>query len=346
METNHKYNKAIVFSGGGTRFAIYCGIFTALEDIGLKPDLIIASCGGAIAATIINSFQTNEERKAYLQSEELFEFIRNTQLTKEKMLNRIGWDCLKMIRSKDFAPHIENIFEKYLVDMPIDLEQYLPSLSSTFGLNIPSILIGSRVLFDKSAIGRIRNNKKLFRKVIFTDKNIAQYIDCEKIEIQSDNYFNSAIDSDIEIITDIPMITAMRISMSDMFYVQPVHYQNQYYMGGAVDLVPVELAQFMADFVILEKKREYSRMEESIVRAVFGFSGNQRLDEIKNKSIDYWINTSDDSQSLKGYYVQKKIDWLRFQVKMILPDSFQKFKEDMEFQWQYGYKKAAKLINQ
>ena len=34
-----------------------------MEDGGYTPDLIIGTCGGAMAAAIINSFETNSERK-------------------------------------------------------------------------------------------------------------------------------------------------------------------------------------------------------------------------------------------------------------------------------------------
>lgn len=49
--------------------------------------------------------------------------------------------------------------------------------------------------------------------------------------------------TDIEIMTDVPLHTAMRISLSDMFYASPVRYGGNYFTGGAIDLVPVELAK-------------------------------------------------------------------------------------------------------
>ena len=54
MEKLQKYKRAVVFSGGGSRFAVYGGIFSAMKDMGYEPDLIIGSCGGAMAASIIN----------------------------------------------------------------------------------------------------------------------------------------------------------------------------------------------------------------------------------------------------------------------------------------------------
>lgn len=336
----NKYNKVIVFSGGGTRFAMYCGMFAAMEDMRIAPDLIIGACGGAIATTVITSFETNQERKRYLQSEELYEFIRTTRLTKEKMLYRIGCYCLKKICTKENAPFIENVFDRYLVDMPQDITGQLPSLSSTFGLNIPSIIIGSEILFDPSDTGKTRNEKKLYRKVLFTDEVTARKINCDEIQIQSEDYTSGAIDSSIDLMIHVPMLTAMRISVSDMFYVKPVSYQDRYFAGGAIDLTPIELAQAIATHIIFEKKSHYTNMEESLVRAVLGFSGNKRLLDIDNSRIDHWIDTTDATQVLNGHYCKKKINWLKFQVSMTLPYSYQQFIEDMEMQWQYGYEKV------
>ncbi|MBE8727905.1 patatin-like phospholipase family protein [Flavobacterium hungaricum] len=345
-QVNRKYKRAMVFSGGGTRFAMYCGMFTAFEEKGLAPDLLIGVCGGSIAAAIINSFPTNRERKNYLQSKELFEFVQNTKLTKERKLHRIGWYSLKKTYSKKRAPFMENVFDNYLVDLPQDISLQLPSLSSQFAKNIPCIIVGSKIVLDPSNTGKERQNKKLYNKVLFTDPITAQKIDLDKIKIRSENYELSAVDPSIEILTDVSPHLAMRISVSDMFYVKPVLYQNQYYAGGAIDLTPIELAFEVADEVILEKKNNYTQIEESLVRAVLGFSGNQRLKEIENSTAAYWIDTTDATQVLNGHYCQKKIDWKNFEIKIELPESYEKFVNDMQQQWQYGYDKAIKELQQ
>lgn len=59
------YPTVAVFSGGGTRYALYLGMYAAMQHYGVKPDLLIAACGGSIAANIINSFATDEQRKAF-----------------------------------------------------------------------------------------------------------------------------------------------------------------------------------------------------------------------------------------------------------------------------------------
>ena len=40
MEKLQKYKRAVVFSGGGSRFAVYGGIFSAMKDMGYDQILL------------------------------------------------------------------------------------------------------------------------------------------------------------------------------------------------------------------------------------------------------------------------------------------------------------------
>ncbi|MBV7439963.1 patatin-like phospholipase family protein [Weeksellaceae bacterium TAE3-ERU29] len=340
-----KYKNAIIFSGGGTRFALYCGMYEACEEMGIKPDLIISACGGTIASAVINSFSTHKERKEYLQSNEFYQFILSLKLTHERYLHRIGWLCIKKMLSSKKAPYIEDIFNRYLVDIPMDISTGLPSLAREFSPSVPTIIVGSKLLFDKAETGNFRHNRKLYQKVLFTDEQTAKSIDENSIKIHSENYKTSAVDDKITVKTDIPLLIATRISVSDMFYMSPVFWQNHYYAGGAIDLLPAELALSLAENIIYEKKQNYTRLEEALVRAVLGFSGNARWEEIeKILPKKYAVNTTDASTFFKGHYVSKKIDLKRFGIKLEKPFSFQKFVKDIDFQWQYGYNRTLEML--
>lgn len=344
MGQNKPFHRAIIFSGGGTRFAIYCGMYTAMIDLNMKPDVIISSCGGSIAGTIIKRFPNNDDQKKYLQSEELYSFIKNTRLTEERKINRIGRLVLEKVKNKDFAPYVEDVFHRYLVEMQEDISSQLPFLISNKDNEIKLIVIGSQLLFDKTTINNKRDNNKLYKKIIFTDIETASLIDTKQIEIGSENYINSAVSSSITIKTDVPWHIAMRMSLSDMFYVSPVFWDGDYYAGGAIDLMPIELAQHLAESVILEHKKGYTQVEESLVRAVLGYSGNQRLREVYQHAALHWVDTSDIKKVLNGHYCKKKLNWLRFCIEMKLPNSYQQFCEDMHLQWQYGYDKMRETL--
>ncbi|KQT23822.1 phospholipase [Chryseobacterium sp. Leaf405] len=342
---NEKFEKALLFSGGGTRLMIYLGMFSALEELGIKPDVLIASCGGAFAATVVNAFPDNLSRKQYLQSEEYYQFVSKTKLTKQKKLNKIGLFTLKKIINNKNAPFIEDVFNRYLVEMHQDLSEDFLSLKNTkFSQEIPTIIIGSEILFDTTEVNQKRNDRKLYQKIIFTDPETAKKIIPNQIIINSENLKNSAIEDLPKIETQFSMLESTRTSISDMFYVEPALIQGKYFAGGAVDLVPIELAKHLANEAIIEKKQSYNKTEEAFVRAVLGYSGNERLQEIEKLSPDFQIDTINIKQDLKGHYLQKGINWRKFEIDFSLPKSYQQFKTDMEKQWQYGFDQTMKSI--
>jgi len=342
---NEKFEKALLFSGGGTRLMIYLGMFSALEELGMKPDVLIASCGGAFAATVVNAFPDNLSRKQYLQSEEYYQFVSKTKLTRQKKLNKIGLFTLKKTINNKNAPFIEDVFNRYLVEMNQDLSEDFPTLKNVkFSQGIPTIIIGSEILFDTTEVNQKRNDRKLYQKIIFTDPETAKKIIPDQIIINSENLKNSAVEDLPKIETQFSMLESTRISISDMFYVEPVFIHEKYFAGGAVDLVPIELAKHLANEVIIEKKQPYSKAEEALVRAVLGYSGNERLQEIEKLSPDFQIDTINIKQDLKGHYLQKGINWRKFEIDFSLPKSYPQFKTDMEKQWQYGFDQTMKSI--
>ncbi|MCT2562550.1 patatin-like phospholipase family protein [Chryseobacterium herbae] len=342
---SEKFKRAVLFSGGGTRLMIYLGIFAALEEMDMKPDVLIASCGGAFAATVINAFPDTISRKAYLKSEEYFRFVSGTVLTKHKKLSQIGLFSLKKMLDKRNAPYLEDVFNRYLVEMPQDLSEVFPSLKNVqFSQEVATVIIGSEILFDPKEAGQERSGRKLYRKIILTDQKTAEKINTEQIIIPSENMMNSVVEKLPVVKTDFSLLESTRISVSDMFYVEPVFLQGKYFAGGAIDLIPAELARHLADEIIIEKKQTYSSIEEAFVRAVLGFSGNERLLEIKKLSADFQIDTTGIKQDLKGHYLKKGINWGKFEIDFSFPKTYEQFAEDMEMQWQYGFDQTIKSI--
>ncbi|MDR3025918.1 patatin-like phospholipase family protein [Chryseobacterium sp.] len=342
---NEKYKRAVIFSGGGTRLMIYLGIFAALEERGLKPDMLIASCGGSFAATVINAFPDHLSRKEYLQSEEYFQFISGTLLTRHKKLSEIGFFSLKKIFDQRNAPFIEDVFNRYLVDLTQNLSECFPSIKHVqFSKEIPTVIIGSELLFTPNKSGQLRNEKKLYQKTIFTDIETAKRIKPEQLISNSENYKKSAVEESPRIITNFSMLESTRASVSDMFYVQPAFLHEKYFAGGAIDLVPAELAQHLAQETITEKKQSYNPVEEALVRSVLGFSGNARLAETEQLLSGLQIDTTNIKQELKGHYLKKGINWRKFEIEFSFPESYPQFVKDMEIQWQYGFDQTIKSI--
>lgn len=338
------YQRAVLFSGGGTRFGLYLGMYAALEELGLKPDLLIASCGGSLAAAIIQAFARDAERKSYLQSEEFYRFFCGHKLTEQRHLGKLGLYVLKKQCDKRSAPYLEDVFDRYLVKMEHDLSPLLPTLNRPFSEEIPSIIIGSKMLFDRSVVGERRGERKLYQKILMGNTTALASVSLNNIQIRDENYDKSAVAPTIAINSAVTLLEAVRISMSDMFYIEPVRQNGEYYAGGAIDLVPVELAQSLAAEVICERKQPYKLQEEGLVRAVLGFSGNQRLRDIDQQFQKIrWIDTRDAAEQLAGNYCKKGIDWRRFEITLSLPTGLDEFAAAMEAQWNYGYRKTMEL---
>lgn len=342
---DEKFKRAVIFSGGGTRLMIYLGIFAALDELNMKPDILIASCGGSFAAAVINAFPDHFSRKEYLKSEEYFQFVSQTTLTRHKKLSEIGIFSLKKCFDKRKAPFIEDIFNRYLVEMPQDLTECFPSIKNTsFSKEIPTVIIGSELLFTPQDSQQLRNGKKLFQKVIFTDIETAKKIGEEYISTHPKSFKNSAVEETSKIITDFSMLESTRASVSDMFYVKPLALHDRYFMGGVIDLVPIELARHLSKEVITEKKQSYTSIEEALIRSVFGFSANERLIETENIISEFQIDTTGIKKDLKGHYLKKKINWKKLELDFSFPKTYPQFVEDMEMQWQYGFDQTVKNI--
>ncbi len=344
MKDLDKYNRAIVFSGGGFRIGLYLGMFAAANDAGINPDLIIASCGGSFSTAIINSFETDAERKEFLLSEKLFNFFKSFSLTKEKMLYRIGIDSLIRQFRKKNASHIIDLFTKYLVEVP-DFNDFFPELKNSFNNSIKILLIGSKILYSENEVGLKRKNKKLFKEIIFTDPQTKKFIEGSYSAV-GEHYKESSIHKEIDIYSETPMKEAVRISIADMFYFSPYKLNDEFYMGGAINLMPMEIAEKVSHSVIFEFKQEYKpKIEESAIRNVFGYSGIERMKAVHDMYSDYWIDTSDAPQKLKNHYISTKINYNKFCVSLSLPLNYNQYKSDMQFQWLYGYKRAMESFS-
>ena len=341
-----KYQRTMMFSGGGSRIGIYGGLYSAFIEENLSPDLIIGTCGGALAANIISIFRKPHLIKEYIKSYEMYNFIISLELTKESKLYNIGFDFLKRVLKSKKDYYIEDIFSKYLVDIPEDLNNILSSLANEKNPLISTLIVGTKLLFDKKEVGRKCTGEKIYREILFTDKKTSQLIKNNFKEKNSLVFSKSLVEEKIEIIEDMDILKSTRISISDMFYTRPVFHEGNYYLGGAVDLVPLELAQSISEEIILEKKQKYDKIEDIAVKSVFGYGANERLKEIEGINLKncYMIDTSDVPEKLKGNYTTSKINWKKFQVELSYPTSYEKYQNDIEKQWEYGYNKGKESI--
>ena len=146
-----------------------------------------------------------------------------------------------------------------------------------------------------------------------------------------------------ELLTDasVPPAAAARISISDMLYFRCQAYGGHEYIGGVVDLFPVEIARRLADEVVMEFKEAFEQtFSIPAWRSVLGLDGNARLRYANSHLADIRIDSSDVSATLARQQLQQKLDWRRNRIELVMPDDHATFARHMQDQWQYGYERG------
>lgn len=78
MLNRKKYNNGLVLSGGAARGFAHLGVLKALEELGMKPDIISGVSAGAIAGVLYADGFTPEEILEIYSRKSIFEFMHMT----------------------------------------------------------------------------------------------------------------------------------------------------------------------------------------------------------------------------------------------------------------------------
>ena len=334
-----KYKRAIIFAGGGNRFAVYAGMYAALVENNLSPDLIIGTCGASLSTAIISHLVEPEKIKEYLKSKELYSLNKNLKLTDEKKLFKLPFYLFTKILSNRKHKYVEDVINKVLIDFPLEIEKNLTSLLKE-NPKIDSIIIGSKLIFSEQDINKKITDEKIYREVIFT--NIKNDLGIDKIS-RTEAYKNSPIEEKIELKNNFSLIKASRISMADMFLFSPVFYENSYYAGGAIDLLPVEIAEFLADEIFLELKQSYNFIENLALKTVLAYDGNTRFKEVISLDAAHWIDTSDMPKYFKKYMNLFTFNIFKMELELNIL-SYEEYCKDIDLQWEYGYNRVLESL--
>lgn len=327
-------------SGGSSRFGYYLGMYAAAVEANRRPDAIFATCGGSIAAGIVSTFCSIEDQKEALLSHEIHQmFLRCYANQNQSLLN-----VLLGIGNRYFNRHVTAFFPDFYRNAVFDIDNsqpffpFTPKYTST-GLDVA--VIGSRLCFNRDQIGMSRESSALFEEVIFSSQKTLN-----ALSNISRTTHSQLIKNDLVKENTISFQEAIRISISDIYYLPPYDIQGKSYMGGMLDLVPFHLAQHCSNRISLEQKKTFSKL--SAVPAflhVLGYNPNHALKNIPHRPQDTWIDTADSLRRLKNYQIKKQVRWLLNKVTVETP-TYDQFRNMMKKQWDYGYHKALYEFNQ
>jgi len=342
MTQIEKYQRCMVMAGGGFRFGIYLGMYAAACEAGRKPDLLLASCGGAMAAAIIHGLPEDAQRKAWLMSKQMYEFCCQIKPSYRSAIVPVFAQALKRKISKQAAPLIPDLFNDYLFEIPLPLP-LPPPPSETVQ---PALaLICSKLLFSEKEVLQARGKRKLFAETVRCEARGAALLQEMPSPFVHPRWGEHALSADLLTDVQMPLHEAVRISLADFFYFQCHHYGADYYSGGVLDLFPIEVAKQLAHEIIIEFKQSFDqKFATAAWRSVLGLDANQRLRYVHGQFADVWVDTSDIEEALKNQQVQKKIDWRNNCISLRPPDSYEAHVCHMNQQWEYGYQRAMQAF--
>jgi predicted acylesterase/phospholipase RssA len=339
MNEDQKYERCMVMAGGGFRFGYYLGMHAAAEDSGMAPDILLASCGGSLAAAIIQALPDAAQRKHWLASQEMYQFMRGLRAAPHvRPLPVLAAALLRGV-SRGRATRVPDVFGDYMFELP----ERLPLPAATPGVPAPVAvaIVASKLLFGREHTGQARGNRALFAEVVLGPERACSLLRGWQAPASAAAWNCGAVASGLLVDSAMPVEDAVRSSITDMLYF-PCHPHNgEHYMGGVIDLFPIEIAHGLARHVTMEAKPPFGQvLAIPALRAVLGIDGNARLRHVHAQHAHAWVDTSDISSALRGSGMRKRIDLLRNRIKLEMPPTFDEYSKDVEEQWQYGYQRG------
>lgn len=337
------YKRVAVFAGGGFEFTQFLGMMEALSAAGKSPDLIIASCGGGLAAMIVANIADAASRKEFIVSKEFRNLLRQTSATDKVESLRAMFSWYSKRKREAYEKLIPDIFKEYLVNVPDELP--VPMFSDGFvKTSIPIIIVGGRALFTPEQVGQ-NINKKIYREIYFTSPAAATYVQNRKspVAVWSPE---SSIESDIEVVTDYKITEAARASITSPFLLPPARIHGEYLVGGSIDLYPLELARSLGDEVIMTYGEGYGDSGSGkIVKATYQYDPNSRLQIVHDLEATWWVDFTDRERVLKKKNGLGVIEG-GLSLAFRMPEDDENFNQKILAHYEYGKSRTQEALNQ
>ncbi len=327
----------MVMAGGGFRFGYYLGMHAAAEDSGMAPNVILASCGGSLAAAIIHALPDAAQRRQWLVSQEMYRFMCGLRAAPHvRPLPVLGAALLRGL-SRERAGRVPDVFNDFMFELPGPLPLPLPAAQPQMSL----VIVATKLLFGREHTGQARGGRALFAEVVFGPERACSLLEGWPAPASAPAWSCGAVAPGLLLDSAMPVTDAVRSSITDMLYFACHAYGGQHYMGGVIDLFPIEIAHGLARHVTMEAKPPFGQaLAIPALRKVFGIDGNARLKHVHAQHAHAWVDTSDISSALRGSGMRKRIDWLDNRIRLEMPASLAEYAQDVETQWQYGYQRG------
>jgi predicted acylesterase/phospholipase RssA len=289
------FKRALVLTGGGFKFLYFVGMYDALVDGGQQPDLIIATCGAAIAAALIQAEPDRDRRLLLLQSPELLQAVRSFRLARggvrdlELLIRKVSRYDTGWRTGSDVVPDLFSL--AFYDEDPVSLRGWQRTFTDRPGSAPRLLIIGAALGTDPTQVETLRNGRSLYREVYFTDPDVAAHLVGFRSLIGL-KYPGSAVGVETITRTDFTVGDAAMVSIRDPFLFRPILRDGSYFTGGNVNLYPLELARHLADEVTMTFNTAFNGFEQLAIRVSLGYDMNERLRDVTASPVDRWIDAT------------------------------------------------------
>lgn len=288
-----RFKRALIIAGGGISPALSLGVLRGMEEAGVMPYVVITTCGASLGAAIYNSYLNAPDSLAYAMSPSFHQGLRQIRINNGSLLD-ISDKFSSIQKNLGLVP---DFFNGYILDLPASMKMDLANTQFNSSNHRPRIvMVAAKALFGRESVGGPRP-AKMFTETFFTDADTAQALKGFKSPLAK--LSPSYVTAETQVITSKTTEEAMRASVSDPYLINPAVLDGSYYFTGAVDLFPVELAQYLADEVIVTYPVSlFDGPMDVAFSTAFGYTQTYRTLQVLQDKTVKWIDMA-GADSLK-----------------------------------------------
>lgn len=327
-----KFKSALVLAGGGVTPGMALGMIAGARAAGHKPDVIITTCGASISGAIANAFPDPAQAKAYVTSKEFHQFL----LREVKVGKTSPADLGLKLGKATFTPGlIPDAFDKNVMSMRPTMSRILQRENFTTNAGESRLItVAARATYKPEHAGLAAEGQTLYEQTYFTDKDTGRALRNLPASMKK-NFPESPIHPWTAVKTGVSTVQAARASISDPYLLNPAKIGNEYYFAGAMDLFPIETAKAIAcDVTSTAPSGKYSFLEDMAVKRGFGFSQQERADQLRKYRGVNWIRTVGANK----YAMDPDVEDMEMVNK--IPRRYEDFKKLIEKQYEFGFQRA------
>ena len=328
-----KFKRALIIAGGGISPALSLGVIRGAEESGWMPDVIITTCGASMGASVYNSYLDAEKSFAYTMTPEFYQGLKQIKLNNTSLLNIAS----KFSSIEENAHLVPDFFTGYILDIPERMPRFLPNDQFNISNHRPRIImVAAKALFPRQSVGQPRP-AKMFAETFFTDADTA--VALRGFVSPLAKLPGSYVTSQPLVVTNKSTEEALRASVSDPYLVNPPMIDGSYYFTGAVDLFPVELAQHLADEVVVTYPVSlFDGPMDVAFKSAFGYTQTYRtLQILQDKSVK-WVDMA-GADNLKfdpapGFLT----------IANGIPQNFADYQRGLQAQYEFGRTRMMEAV--